>query len=108
MPATKRFSAYLVSKDEKGACHGEVRTDLALDQLPAGELLIRVDHSSINYKDALSATGNPGVTKQYPHIPGIDAVGRVAASSSGLRKAGWLRPLRLRKAQADPPQVRQL
>jgi alcohol dehydrogenase len=83
MPATTRFSAYLVSKDEKGACHGEVRTDLALDQLPAGELLIRVDCSSINYKDALSATGNPGVTKQYPHIPGIDAVGTVEADQSG-------------------------
>jgi putative YhdH/YhfP family quinone oxidoreductase len=88
MPATKRFSAYLVSKDEKGACHGEVRTDLALDQLPPGELLIRVDYSSINYKDALSATGNPGVTKQYPHIPGIDAVGTVEASDSGLFAPG--------------------
>jgi alcohol dehydrogenase len=88
MSAINRFSAYLVSKDEKGACHGEVRTDLALDQLPEGELLIQVDYSSINYKDALSATGNPGVTKQYPHIPGIDAVGRVTASSSGLFAPG--------------------
>jgi alcohol dehydrogenase len=88
MPATSRFSAYLVSKDEKGACRGEVRTDLALDQLPEGELLIQVECSSVNYKDALSATGNPGVTKQYPHIPGIDAVGRVAASSSGLFAPG--------------------
>jgi len=83
MAATRCFSAYLVSKDEKGACRGEVRTDLALEGLPAGELLIRVDYSSINYKDALSATGNPGVTKLYPHIPGIDAVGTVAASESG-------------------------
>jgi alcohol dehydrogenase len=88
MPAPNRFTAYLVSKDEKGACHGEVRTDLTLDRLPAGELLIRVDYSSINYKDALSATGNPGVTKQYPHIPGIDAVGTVAASESGLFAPG--------------------
>jgi len=88
MPATNRFSAYLVSKDEKGACHGEVRTDLALDQLPAGELLIRVECSSINYKDALSATGNPGVTKQYPHIPGIDAVGTVEADQSGRFRPG--------------------
>lgn len=88
MPATNRFSAYLVSKDETGTCRGEVRTDMALDQLPPGELLIRVDYSSINYKDALSATGNPGVTKQYPHIPGIDAVGTVAASESGLFAAG--------------------
>ena len=83
MPATHRFSAYLVTRDDRGACHGEVRTNLSLDQLPPGGLLIRVDWSSINYKDALSATGNPGVTKQYPHIPGIDATGTVVAADSG-------------------------
>jgi alcohol dehydrogenase len=83
MPATHRFSAYLVTRDDRGAFHGEVRTDLSLDQLPPGGLLIRVDWSSINYKDALSATGNPGVTKQYPHIPGIDATGTVVAADSG-------------------------
>jgi len=82
MPTANRFSAYLVHKTDKGSYHGEVRTDLTLDQLPPGELLIRVDYSSINYKDALSATGNPGVTRQYPHIPGIDAAGTVAASDS--------------------------
>ena len=58
MTATNRFSAYLVSKDENGTCHGEVRTDLAPDQLPPGELLIRVEYSSINFKDALSAISN--------------------------------------------------
>ena len=82
MPQSTHFSAYLVTKTEKGAFQGEVKTDLTLDQLPEGELLIRVDYSSINYKDALSATGNPGVTKQYPHIPGIDAVGTVVASEA--------------------------
>ncbi len=88
MPATSRFSAYLVTRNDKGVCHGEVRTDLDLDQLPPGELLIRVQYSSINYKDALSATGHPGVTRTYPHIPGIDAAGTVAASSSGLFAPG--------------------
>ena len=88
MSATTRFSAYLVTQNDKGAFQGEVRTDLALDQLPAGELLVRVDYSSINYKDALSATGSPGVTRQYPHIPGIDAAGTVAASASGLFAVG--------------------
>jgi alcohol dehydrogenase len=88
MPATSRFSAYLVSKDEHGACRGEARSDLSLDQLPPGELLIRTEYSSLNYKDALSATGNPGVTKQYPHVPGIDAAGTVIASESGLFAPG--------------------
>ncbi len=50
--------------------------------LPDGELLIDVAYSSLNYKDALSATGNPGVTRNFPHTPGIDAAGTVAESSS--------------------------
>jgi len=49
--------------------------------LPAGDVLIQVVYSSLNYKDALSATGNRGVTRTYPHTPGIDAAGIVAESS---------------------------
>lgn len=45
-------------------------------------MLIKVEYSSINYKDALSSSGNKGVTKQYPHIPGIDAAGTVIESVS--------------------------
>jgi alcohol dehydrogenase len=82
MPATSRFSAYWVTQNDKGGFQGEVRTDLTLDQLPPGDLLIRVDWSSINYKDALSVTGHPGVTRKFPHIPGIDAAGTVVASES--------------------------
>ena len=51
------------------------------DDLPAGEVLIRVRFSSLNYKDALSASGNRGVTRNFPHTPGIDAAGTVAESS---------------------------
>ena len=54
-----------------------------LNDLPAGEVLIRVRYSSLNYKDALSATGNRGVTRHYPHTPGIDAAGVVESSSAG-------------------------
>ncbi|MHC4755296.1 MAG: YhdH/YhfP family quinone oxidoreductase, partial [Planctomycetota bacterium] len=50
--------------------------------LPPGELLIKVRYSSLNYKDALSASGNKGVTRKYPHTPGVDAAGVVAESSS--------------------------
>jgi acrylyl-CoA reductase (NADPH) len=56
--------------------------------LPPGEVLIRVAYSSLNYKDALSARGNKGVTRQYPHTPGIDAAGVVAESDSADFKAG--------------------
>ncbi|MFZ4725255.1 MAG: YhdH/YhfP family quinone oxidoreductase [Paludibacter sp.] len=51
------------------------------DNLPDGEVLIKVRYSSVNYKDALSATGNKGVTKIYPHTPGIDAAGVVVNSN---------------------------
>jgi len=51
-----------------------------LKDLPAGEVLIRVRYSSLNYKDALSASGNRGVTRRYPHTPGIDAAGEVLES----------------------------
>lgn len=53
-----------------------------LDELPPGEVVVRVTHSSLNYKDALSLEGNRGVTRNYPHTPGIDASGTVVASDA--------------------------
>lgn len=58
-------------------------TELSLDDLPHGEVLIQVHYSSLNYKDALSASGNRGVTRHYPHTPGIDAAGVVVSDSGG-------------------------
>ena len=52
------------------------------DDLPEGEVLVRVHYSALNYKDALSATGHKGVTRNFPHTPGVDASGIVEASSS--------------------------
>lgn len=57
-------------------------TERQLADLPAGEVLVRVHYSSLNYKDALSATGNKAVTKSYPHTPGIDAAGVVEHSDA--------------------------
>ena len=59
-----------------------------IDDLPDGDILIKVSYSSLNYKDALSASGSPGVTKNYPHTPGIDAVGHVQESSDSAFKEG--------------------
>lgn len=57
-----------------------------IDQLPSGDVLVRVLYSSLNYKDALSATGHQGVTRRYPHTPGIDAAGVVTESTApGIR-----------------------
>ena len=59
-----------------------------ISDLPEGDILVKVKYSSLNYKDALSAIGNKGVTKQYPHTPGIDASGIVAESRTSEFKEG--------------------
>lgn len=59
-----------------------------IDELPPGEVLIRVAYSSLNFKDALSASGNKGVTRNFPHTPGIDAAGVVEASSVAELEVG--------------------
>ena len=59
-----------------------------IDDLPEGDVLVRVRYSSLNYKDALSASGNKGVTRNYPHTPGIDAAGEIVDSSAPNFKAG--------------------
>ena len=81
------FRAFLVEKNEEGTFTRSV-VDRELDDLPAGELLIDVKFSSLNYKDALSATGNPGVTRSYPHTPGIDAAGTILESTVSNFTAG--------------------
>jgi acrylyl-CoA reductase (NADPH) len=60
--------------------HGQVE-ERSLAELPEGEVLIRVSHSSLNYKDAMAATGHRGIVKTFPHVPGIDAAGTVVDSS---------------------------
>jgi acrylyl-CoA reductase (NADPH) len=68
-----------VQKDASGRIVGQIaRRPLA--ELPVGDVLVRVGYSSLNYKDALAATGHPGVNKVFPHVPGVDAAGCVAAS----------------------------
>lgn len=74
------FRAFRVY-EENGRFERRVET-VSEETLPPGEVIIEVAYSSLNYKDALSATGNRGVTKSYPHTPGIDAAGRVIASES--------------------------
>ncbi|MEC7781310.1 MAG: YhdH/YhfP family quinone oxidoreductase [Pseudomonadota bacterium] len=73
------FRAFRVEKNESGFVRSVIERDV--EELPEGEVLIDVQYSSLNYKDALSATGNPGVTRAFPHTPGIDAAGSVLAST---------------------------
>lgn len=79
MDLVESFRA-LVVREEDGVYVRGIEERRLVD-LPAGEVLIRVAYSSLNYKDGLSATGNRGVTRRYPHTPGIDAAGVVVESS---------------------------
>lgn len=81
------FAAFVVSENADGSFRREILTK-SIDQLPPGEVLVNVRYSSLNYKDALSATGNRGVTKAYPHTPGIDAAGIVLASDDNRWRPG--------------------
>ncbi|MGC9335212.1 MAG: alcohol dehydrogenase catalytic domain-containing protein, partial [Anaerolineae bacterium] len=74
------FNALVVRQTDEGQFIRQIE-ERSPDDLPAGDLLVRVHYSSLNYKDALSATGHRGVTRRYPHTPGIDAAGVVEASA---------------------------
>lgn len=74
------FRCYLVQKTGETAS-GTIQ-DHSFGKLPPGEVTVRVQYSSLNYKDALAATGHPGVARHFPHVPGIDAAGVVIESHS--------------------------
>ncbi len=75
------FKALRVTETASGNFERAI-VEMDIEDLPAGESTIKVHNSALNYKDALSATGNKGITKKYPHTPGIDAAGVVEFSRS--------------------------
>jgi len=80
------FKAYVV--EEKGDHFTGMIQTRKVEDLPSGSLLVRVHYSSLNYKDALSSSGNKGVTRSYPHTPGIDAAGVVVSCEDHRFKEG--------------------
>ncbi|MGE5845146.1 MAG: YhdH/YhfP family quinone oxidoreductase [Ignavibacteria bacterium] len=76
---SEKFKAFVV-REENGSFIRQIE-ETSIETLPEGEVLINVKYSSLNYKDALSASGHKGVTRKYPHTPGIDAAGIVALTS---------------------------
>ena len=80
------YKCLLVSRENDDFVRGVTRR--SVDSLPDGDVLIRVRYSSLNYKDALSATGHRGVTRNYPHTPGIDAAGVVEESTDSRFEPG--------------------
>jgi acrylyl-CoA reductase (NADPH) len=81
------FNALLVTKDDDGKTHASVQA-LSDDQLPAGEVTVAVEYSTVNYKDGLCIGPGGGLVRSYPHVPGIDFAGTVLDSADARYKAG--------------------
>jgi acrylyl-CoA reductase (NADPH) len=77
----------MVRKDAGGNVAGGVER-ITLKDLPAGDVLIHVAYSSLNFKDALATQAHPGVVRTLPHVPGIDCAGTVAESDSPDYRVG--------------------
>jgi acrylyl-CoA reductase (NADPH) len=73
------FKALIVDKDDDGKTHASVK-ELTLDDLPAADVTVAVEYSTVNYKDGLCIGPGGGLVRNYPHIPGIDFAGTVEAS----------------------------
>ncbi len=87
MANDKTFKALVVEQTSDGEFKKSIQERRDSD-LPDNDLLIEVHYSSLNYKDAMSASGNKMITKNFPHTPGIDAAGVVVSDKSGTFKEG--------------------
>lgn len=74
------FPAVVLNRSENGATEATLKT-LSIEDLPEGEVLVRISHSTLNYKDALAITGKSPIVKTFPIIPGIDFAGVVERSA---------------------------
>jgi acrylyl-CoA reductase (NADPH) len=81
------FNAMIVEKNDAGQTSASVQ-QIDLDRLPAGEVTVAVDYSTVNYKDGLCLGPGGGLVRNYPHIPGIDFAGTVEASDDARYKPG--------------------
>ncbi len=82
-----QFKALLITENHKGKFERSI-VQRDLNDLPEGDVLIRVHYSALNYKDGLSATGHKGISRNFPHTPGIEASGRVVKSTSPKFRQG--------------------
>lgn len=83
---TDKFKAILLTQDDDGL-HAAV-SDIHTSELPQRDILVRVEYSTLNYKDALAITGKGRIIRDFPMIPGIDLAGEVIESSADAFKPG--------------------
>lgn len=81
------FRALVLTQGADRKVTGAIET-LAEDKLPAGDVVVAIDHSTLNYKDGLVLTTGGGLVKTWPHVGGIDFAGTVETSGNAAFKAG--------------------
>src|SRR3546814_6159003 len=86
MTIPKTFRAFRIHNDSDG--HRALVEPIGLDDLAAGEVVVRAEYSSVNYKDALAGSGKAPILRQYPLVGGIDVAGHVAASTDPRFREG--------------------
>lgn len=80
------YTAYITEEIEKNKFESTFK-ELSIEKLHINDVLVKLEWSSLNYKDALSAKGHKGITREYPHTPGVDAAGIVESSKvNGISK----------------------
>ena len=82
------FNALIVTKDEESGKVSAAIEQIEDSRLPEGDVTVAVEYSTVNYKDGLCLTGNGGLVRNYPHVPGIDFAGTVEASEDARYKPG--------------------
>ncbi|MEL7014250.1 MAG: acryloyl-CoA reductase, partial [Pseudomonadota bacterium] len=82
------FNALMVEKDEESGKTSAGVQQIALDDLPEGDVTVAVEYSTVNYKDGLCIGPGGGLVRKYPHVPGIDFAGTVEASDNDAYKPG--------------------
>ncbi len=81
------FTALVVDRTDDGTISQSVK-ELDDTALPEGDVTVRVEYSTVNYKDGLCLTGQGGLVRNYPHVPGVDFAGTVESSSDARYAAG--------------------
>jgi len=86
MTIPNTFRAFRIHNDSHG--HRALVEQIGLDDLAAGEVVVRAEYSSVNYKDALAGSGKAPILRQYPLVGGIDVAGHVVASTDPRFREG--------------------
>ena len=82
------FNALVVNKDEESGKTSASVEEISLDQLPEGNVVVKVEYSTVNWKDGLCIGPGGGLVREYPHVPGIDFAGTVESSDDARYAVG--------------------